>query len=326
MNNLLPMLQMIANVYPRPEYEMWLKILSGVYAEHGEAGIQIISSVWPEEKNGEYQVKCKHLLKKISFGTVVHLARKCGYSGHYTTASNRPIHKIALPAICHDEPGKQYNIVEVVTGSPANRPGKLVYIDNVSDLDGYGTPGTVDAYASIYWHSYDLFEYVTSTGKIEGYYGAVKATMLHFDFDDKHDPKNTLPDLQKFIEHICTVYAVSFTDIDVWFSGNKGFSVYVNDKSINDSAGAVDIPERIKKICSTLAEDIATFDRTPYDRTRIWRVPNTINSKSGLYKIPLLPHEIFTWSFERIQERAKYQRSLHDAINERIEELKNNGK
>jgi hypothetical protein len=96
----------------------------------------------------------------------------------------------------------------------------------------------------------------------------------------------------------------------VWFSGAKGFSVFIYDKSVTDSHGATDVPERVKNTCSRMAEGIATFDPTPYDRCRIWRVQNTINSKTGLYKIPLTINEIMSWNIDTIKECAKNQRSF----------------
>jgi hypothetical protein len=321
MNNLTAMLQAIASVYPRPEYEMWLKILSGVYHEFGDDGVHAVADVWPEEKRGEYQTKCRHSLKKVSFGTVVHIAKQCGYIGLAST-TYRPAPKKHLPTLCKDEHDKKFDIVELVVGSPKNRPGNFFHVDDFKNqIDAYGEPGQVDSYTSIYMHSPDVAAYVLSNdGKLEGYSGAVKAVVLHFDCDDKDHPENALADTRLLIERICIDYGVSINDVDIWFSGCKGFSVFVYDRAVAGCPGAIDVPERIKTICCRMADGIRSFDSSVYDRTRIWRVSNTINSKSGLYKIPLLPGELYLWNINRIRERAKRQRSLQDATEEFIKE------
>jgi hypothetical protein len=328
MNDLALMLQAIASVYPRPDYDTWLKIASGVWSTYlFDESFHVLNSIWPEEKSGEYSRKYQKRLKTVTMGTVFFLARQCGYTGHGSTNAYRPAPKTHLPTLCRDEMEKRFNVVELVTGSPRNRPGKLVYVESITDLDGYGEPGQVDVYHSIYWHSTDVQAYIQgNNGKLEGYAGPVKAMVLHFDCDNKDHPENALNDARLLIERICTDYGVSIEDVDIWFSGCKGFSVFVHDQAVMGCPGAVDVPERIKSICCRMASGIKSFDSSPYDRTRIWRVPNTINSKSGLYKIPLLPGELYLWNIDQIRERAKHQRSLQDATEEFITENVHHGK
>jgi hypothetical protein len=52
----------------------------------------------------------------------------------------------------------------------------------------------------------------------------------------------------------------------------------------------------------------SNVDYAVYDKVRLWRIPNTINSKSGLYKIPLSIYELFSLTIPEIQELAKAPR------------------
>lgn len=323
LNELSPLLEAIIGKHGRPDYTTWLKICSGVWSEFGfDESFPILNSLMPEEHTGEYLRKYNKRLKNVTLGTVVHMARQCGYTGKFTGNKTVTSHKTEcrLPEICRDEPEKVYNVVEIVSDGAFNRPGEFRQIKSISELDAHGHPGLVDVYHSIYWHSEDLPRYAEANQSISGYDQACKASVLHFDFDCKEDPQKALEDVRSFLERVCIGYDVLIDAVQIWFTGNKGFSVFVKDQSILNSPGAVDIPDRIKKICSEIAEGFNSFDHTPYDRCRIWRMPNTINSKSGLYKIPILAGEVFTLNIDQIRARARNQRSMQDAIQEFLSE------
>ncbi len=50
------------------------------------------------------------------------------------------------------------------------------------------------------------------------------------------------------------------------------------------------------------------YDAGIYDLVRLWRISNTINSKSGLYKVPLTADELLGGSVESIKELANTKR------------------
>lgn len=94
----------------------------------------------------------------------------------------------------------------------------------------------------------------------------------------------------------------------LYYSGNKGFHVEVPfealgiqpDKELNKIFG--NIVRNIKEKCN-----LSSIDTAIYDQVRLWRLPNSINSKSRLYKIPLYLEEIHV-SIEGIREMARSQR------------------
>lgn len=79
----------------------------------------------------------------------------------------------------------------------------------------------------------------------------------------------------------------------IYFSGNKGFAIYLDFNEI-------DLKNHLKKpvIRSFLMNmknhlDLQTIDKACFDGiSRVSRIPNTINQKSGLYCIPLTEYDL----------------------------------
>lgn len=112
----------------------------------------------------------------------------------------------------------------------------------------------------------------------------VVTNIVGFDFDSGNDieiaKRDTITTVQRLIQH-----GIPEDDILVSFSGGKGFSVVVNhDQDLT--------PEQHRKIAEGLAGDLATFDTTLYNASRIFRVDGTKHQKTGLYKSPLSIEEL----------------------------------
>jgi len=307
----------------RLDYDMWLRVCSGVWSEYSfDESFPILEGIMPEERPGEYARKHGGRLKDVTMGTVIHLAREAGWRGEarpYSPPGHapRPAPRPA-PPVGSDVPG-DYSLVETAVGGAANR-GRFRPVHSILELDAYGHAGISDAYHSIYRHRPDYAAYAKAHGGVAGYMGPVKADILHFDFDARENPEAARADVCCFTQRVCEKHAVYVDSIRFWWSGNKGFSVFIDDPAVTESAGAADVPERIQGACTALADGLETFDAGVYDGPRLWRIPNSVNSKSGLYKIPLLAGEVFVWRVDRIQERARRQRSIGDACREWLEE------
>jgi putative DNA primase/helicase len=66
---------------PRPAYDEWLAICSGVWNHFGESATPTLAAHWPEESPGEYAEKFKHRTQDHTLGTVVHHAKEHGWQG-----------------------------------------------------------------------------------------------------------------------------------------------------------------------------------------------------------------------------------------------------
>jgi len=99
----------------------------------------------------------------------------------------------------------------------------------------------------------------------------------------------------------------------VAFSGSKGFHVEVSAGWFGGFEPAVDLHEREKRLVRALLAGLAggdAFDPRVYDKTRLWRTPNSVNSKSGLRKVPVTVAELDALGIEQIRSLAASPRGL----------------
>lgn len=205
----------------------------------------------------------------------------------------------------------EYTFAEIVTGGARNR-GNVYRLPSILSLDYHGKQAPTDAYSSVYLHVEDFVTYKDPDGGKRGYTGAVKAEFLHFDFDSPHDDLS-LREVRAFTEKLCSAdkYGLPIENFRFFYSGNKGFHVYI---VTGETRQGMQVPDTVKKICIHLAGKFSSFDRSVYDRTRIFRIPNSRHGKTGLFKIPLLAGELWTLDLTGIKALAARQRSIGGAV------------
>lgn len=142
----------------------------------------------------------------------------------------------------------------------------------------------LDWYQSLFVFGPEAKEHFdTKGGSLAGYNGPAYTNNIVFDLDNN--------DLEKAREDVCKLLSRLAKDIGlgreginkhvrVYFSGNKGFHVFI--KTSRQFS-----PEELKEYCRAIAGDLTSFDAKIYNTTRCFRVANTLNPKSGLYKIPI---------------------------------------
>ena len=212
-----------------------------------------------------------------------------------------------------------FRFAEIVIGGAQNR-GEIYPVESILALDYFGKKPVTDAYSSVYLHSQDFAAFDDGNGGKRGYNGPVKAEFLHFDFDSPHDDL-ALREVRAFTEKLCGAdkYGLRIDDFRFWFSGNKGFHVYIITEEFRQMPPGVDVPDKIKKLCMLLAGKYSTFDKSVYDRTRIFRIPNSRHGKTGLFKIPVLVGEIWeNITFNEIKKLAIQQRNFKIAATQWI--------
>jgi len=133
---------------------------------------------------------------------------------------------------------------------------------------------------------------------------------FYLDFDSSDLQKSHL-DARKFVRYILS----SFGDLypKIWFSGNKGFHIILDQKYFGvprSSKSTYHWRYLAEYFAKTLQLD--TLDKTVYTIPRMWRIENTINSKSGLYKIPLSLYELDHSSIDEIKSLAVQPRDFID--------------
>lgn len=205
------------------------------------------------------------------------------------------------------EAEKQYNIKEYAVGNVNNR-NKLT--DNITKvvLDN----PSQQIYQSHYDHSDDLIKWWSThknkkgNNTVSDYKGAVSISELVIDIDND-DLSKSQQDAKLILEKLEKKYDVKLLYINTNFSGSKGFHIRIPSELFGGFKPRKDLPTLVKRICITLKENI-NIDETIYHTTALVRVQNTVNTKSGLYAIPLVPVEITNLGIDKIKEMAKEPR------------------
>jgi replicative DNA helicase len=141
----------------------------------------------------------------------------------------------------------------------------------------------------------EVIKYKRARG-IEGIEDVV-TDIIGFDFDDKQNLDNAKEDTITVIGRLLDLN-IDVEDINVSFSGNKGFSVVIkHDKELT--------PTQHRFIAESIAGDLKTFDTTLYNASRIFRVDGTKHNSTGLYKAQIDPDELLEMSAEDIKAKAK---------------------
>jgi hypothetical protein len=100
--------EMLAAIPPKPPYDQWLRIASGVWDALGETeGTALLKEWSPELKTGEYDRKLKHRLMDVHAGTLVHFAKQHGWRRRSQTRSETATPLNAAREGCSNADGEQ---------------------------------------------------------------------------------------------------------------------------------------------------------------------------------------------------------------------------
>jgi hypothetical protein len=132
---------------------------------------------------------------------------------------------------------------------------------------------------------------------------------LVFDLDDPSDLENARKEAVKLVNFLRTELEINEKSIDICFSGYKGFSIIIN-RHVFDFEPDEKLPLIHKSMAREIVEKLGLerVDLVIYERRRLWRLPNTRNSKSGLYKIRLTKQELESLSLDDIKRLAMQPR------------------
>ena len=190
-----------------------------------------------------------------------------------------------------------FNQVEVSFYGPHNR-NVIVDYSTVQDI----TPANgADHYACSFRYEADIKEYVSANMSVKGHNLPHFCDHVIFDVDVKED----LDQARQFtIDLVNQLLSLGIEEdlISVYFSGSKGFHVQT-PSSLFGIKPSNDLYQSVKMLCNLIAGDVM-IDTAIYDRNRLFRLPNTINSKSGLYKVAI-SHDKLRGTIEDICEFAK---------------------
>lgn len=143
-------------------------------------------------------------------------------------------------------------------------------------------------------------------------------------------------DLSLVVSSLSVLMGLNENNFVLHFSGNKGFHISI-PPSVFAIKPSKDLHTYYRKIAEKIRDksSISTIDMKIYDKRRLIRVENTINNKTGLYKVPVSYDQVRSFSlkdmvmYAKETKNATYNKDLYlvpearQFLNNIIDEVKN---
>lgn len=172
-----------------------------------------------------------------------------------------------------------------------------------------------ECYATYFLYTEDLRLHVkrNENSSVSGYHGLVYANYLPIDIDAS-DLKVAQQTAVLLVKFLLEFYGLSDKEVLVYFSGSRGFHIMVDVRAF----GGIEPSRELHVVFSRMRErmvEAAKADRNVIDlcikdKLRLWRLPNTINQKSGLFKIQLTIDELFRLTPSQIKDKARKPQAI----------------
>lgn len=183
-----------------------------------------------------------------------------------------------------------FKYVDVAVNGAHNR-------NRLCDVNKLGDPiGKRDTYMTYFRYPEDMLQHFKNTKSVKGYHGPAYTDWIPIDIDSNNI--NEAQDEAQRIMEFLNDQGIDINACRFYFSGSKGFHILIPSR-MAEIQPSEDIHLRIRH----MMKQIGNVDTSIYDKIRIFRLPNTINTKSGLYKVELYPFELNLQS-KRILELA----------------------
>lgn len=173
----------------------------------------------------------------------------------------------------------------------------VVPIERVSDL--IARYKNYECYTTYFLYAEDILDYlrthsVNGHPSVSGYHGVLWANYLPIDIDAK-DLAYARDAALAAREVIQDQMGIGAKGMKIYFSGNKGFHFMIDTRSFGAKPSDkmhLYFAEMRRTIADQMPAYGETIDHQIKDGVRLWRLPNTRNAKSGLFKVQLLSDEL----------------------------------
>lgn len=158
-----------------------------------------------------------------------------------------------------------------------------------------------DWYSSLFTFPKEAKEYFEKNDhSIKGYNGRATTSKLVFDFDSKVDLEIARQDAVTLLTEFQKQNIDIPKSVRTYFSSSKGFHVELYTTKSFTPDECKELSTNIKRVLK-----LNTLDTVIYNTTRLYRINNTKNPKSGLYKIEIEPADLVELSIDQIKDKAK---------------------
>ncbi len=195
-----------------------------------------------------------------------------------------------------------FSYVDFAIGGVEKR-NNIVEFHKTRDANGSVASRTVHRFGV------DSKSHVKNTGSVTNYEGPSFSDYLPFDFDNRDYLSVAHQMALEFVEYLKTMFEVTPESLLYFFSGNKGFHIYLPIELFGNVNPARNLHAILKRVALLLwSED--KMDTSIYDQNRLFRIPNSKHQTSGLYKVQLRPKEFYNFTVAEIKTLAKQPRKL----------------
>lgn len=134
--------------------------------------------------------------------------------------------------------------------------------------------------------------------------GELQFVPIYFDLDYKDDVQIALLDARSIVEYFLRM-EVPHEHIRITFSGSKGFHIVITPELFGIRPHQ-EMTYIVKNACTYVAHqlDLLSFDHRVYSIRRMWRLPQSVHQKTGLYCTEL-SHRELKLSIDEIRQIAK---------------------
>jgi len=194
--------------------------------------------------------------------------------------------------------------IEIAKGSPSNR-GSVIPMKELGKYIKMAQRDHEQLFRSVFCYDEEILEHLKNYKTVRSYIGKFYSDSLIFDIDKgQNDDKFTLLRAKAFVAKLIDEWRLEETQLSIWFSGS-GYHITTQDFFLFTPEN--NLPETYR---ATLTHYFPEADEKIYIRTGLIRIANTVNSKTGLYKVNI-PHEDFkSMGVEDIKEWASKPRPL----------------
>ncbi|TKJ41171.1 hypothetical protein CEE37_05765 [candidate division LCP-89 bacterium B3_LCP] len=174
-----------------------------------------------------------------------------------------------------------------------------------------------EAYTSPCIYSTDLVEYVKANKKTAGYKGTGIPRFVHLDFDSPGNLNLVLDHARHLGNFLSVVHYVPVDSLVYYFSGEKGFHVYLPPSIFGGFSPLVNPHILQKNVATRILEDAgllsndSTADMGIYKANQILSIPNSWHRKGDHRKIYLNWNQITSLSISQIQRLALDKQPLY---------------
>lgn len=134
---------------------------------------------------------------------------------------------------------------------------------------------------------------------------------LDMNFNDNKGYDKLKSDLKRIVTYLKLQYNIPAEYIRFYFTGKKGYHLIIPAKVFGIKPNK-DLNTYYKVIAKELNDNTIykIVDTKIYDKKRLLRLPNSINSKTGLYKVPISYEDIVKLNYDELVEYASSPKQI----------------